>query len=417
MKKFTQILVSLLLMLNTYGQQYVTFSIEAHADDWQLFMSSQIVPDLDNGAKVVFITFTAGDGGNGVAGSGTVPYYLAREKGSMYASKFASDLTAGTIGANPPSQQVTINGHSIVKYVYRNNIVSYFLRLPDGNGDGNGFASTGNKSLKKLNAGSISSISAVDGTTSYSGWNDLVTTIKAIVILETGSGKQGWIKTPSLDAGFNPGDHSDHLYSSVAAQDAVSNANNLPWIGIAEFIDYHTASLSPNLSNSDYQNAAAFFGLCNWGLIENRYSHSFDDGHKSFVWGDYFRVKRVPAGNSPLAKFLEPELAEYTPVPVMPEKGKEEQGLIYIPMVVSISDTVSRNDRSITMYISLFEPGELSTGIYDLQGKSLAQKNIKMQESGLVKMPISNNMKMPGVYLLKNILNNRYFETRKITIK
>ena len=39
----------------------VSYSIQAHQDDWQLFMGSKIMADLNvSGRKVVFITLTAG---------------------------------------------------------------------------------------------------------------------------------------------------------------------------------------------------------------------------------------------------------------------------------------------------------------------------------------------------------------------
>ena len=36
--------------------QTVHFSIQAHQDDWQLFMSSRIIADMTAGSKMVFIT-------------------------------------------------------------------------------------------------------------------------------------------------------------------------------------------------------------------------------------------------------------------------------------------------------------------------------------------------------------------------
>ena len=47
------------------AQLQVTYFVVGDADDWQLFMSNQLVSDLDAGGKTIVITLTAGDEGNG----------------------------------------------------------------------------------------------------------------------------------------------------------------------------------------------------------------------------------------------------------------------------------------------------------------------------------------------------------------
>ncbi|MBK8494112.1 MAG: hypothetical protein IPL50_03190 [Chitinophagaceae bacterium] len=78
--------------------------------------------------------------------------YLAREKGAIYSSKFAADLTTGTAPTDLPAPTIaTINSHNITKYVYKNT-VNYFSRMPDGNLNGSGF-NNNYLSLQKLIAG------------------------------------------------------------------------------------------------------------------------------------------------------------------------------------------------------------------------------------------------------------------------
>lgn len=295
MRKLILMILCFSLAFSIYAQQQVSFSIQGHEDDWQLFMSKNIVEDLSFG-KVVFITFTAGDAGHGnlAYGNGKIPYFLAREKGAVYSSKFASDLNGGEVSDIPLCTNVVVNGHLIAKYVYRNNVVDYFLRLPDGL-DGNGLPSTGNQSLQKLKDSQIKTITAVDNSTVYNGWNDLTQTIKTIILTEKGTDEQVWMNTSSIDRTYNSDDHSDHYYSSQAAQDAVCD---LPWVGIVSWMNYRERNLPGNLSVSEIENASAIFAVYSWSLVESGYVTGFDNSHKRFLPGDYFRITRRPTGGS-----------------------------------------------------------------------------------------------------------------------
>ena len=201
MKRLLILVIIFLSICKVRAQQPVIFSVQGDGDDWQLYMSSKLMVDLNSGGKLVFITLTAGDEGNGNTafnGSAT-PYYLAREKGGVYSAKFANDIVqgSGTPSLLPAAQTVTVNGHGLVKYVYKNT-VSYFLRLPDGNSDGSGFSATGNVSLKKLKDATIGSLTSVDGNNTYSGWADLTSTIEAIINAEKGSNNQVWLNYSRL---------------------------------------------------------------------------------------------------------------------------------------------------------------------------------------------------------------------------
>ena len=77
------------------------------------------------------------------------------------------------------------NGHPIYRVSYRNT-VSYFLRVPDGNPLGTGYSDTGFQSLKRLADGENNMLSAIDGSTVYHGWSDLIATVRAILDYERG---------------------------------------------------------------------------------------------------------------------------------------------------------------------------------------------------------------------------------------
>ncbi|MEJ7679281.1 MAG: hypothetical protein WKG06_15780 [Segetibacter sp.] len=81
------------------------------------------------GSKVVFIITTAGDAGAGET------YWLAREEGSKSSLRFC---LAPLAALSESSGTKEFNQHTI-NYWSVNNATCYFLRLPDGNLDGNGF--------------------------------------------------------------------------------------------------------------------------------------------------------------------------------------------------------------------------------------------------------------------------------------
>ncbi len=298
-----RLLLTVLIFLCLKMQaQPVIYSIQAHQDDWQLFMSSKIVTDLNAGSKVVFITLTAGDGG-----CGNCTYTPSREVGSVYSSKFLADLTTGTAPTDiPAATTVSVNGHNITRYLYKNT-VNYFLRLPDGGLNGNGFPSTGNQSLQRFKNGQFSPMTAVDNTASYANWANLVATIKAIIIAEKITGRQGLIYGASLNttvntsppnATYNPSDHNDHYLSSTAAQEAVS-AGSEAWVGIYYFVDYYSYQLPYNLSSDAYENATIMFGLCTLGITLAEFRNEFTSDHQQWLPMDYFGSFRAPVGNAP----------------------------------------------------------------------------------------------------------------------
>ena len=405
MKQATLLILIFSISMSISAQTEVSFSFQAHQDDWQLFMSSKIVSDLNSGGKVVFVTLTAGDASCGSCTYGsTIPFYVAREIGSVRSAKFAADLAGAVPLAMPDSFRVTINGHSIVKYVYKNT-VNYFLRLPDGNGDGSGFNNTGNVSLQKLKLGMISSISSVEGATSYTSWTDLTNTLKEIFNLEKGSDPQVWLNTASLDPVTNPGDHSDHTYTSIAAQDAVVD---LLWVGINEFVDYYSSGMFANLSASDHANAAAIFAVSNSGLLQNGYIAPFDDAHKGWLPMDYFTVKRTPVLILTFADPGKNNFNNYTARQISP--------FTQIPMVVSVTSPALVK-KDISMIISPFQEGRLATSVYDMAGNLVYKMDTEVKNREALLITLKDAIKESGNYIVRNILNDKYIESRKIVVE
>lgn len=260
-----------------------TFYFSAHPDDFTLFMypyRDVVLPD----ARVVFVFVTAGDAGLGKGPTGK-PYYLARENGSLRGVRFMADAK-DTTTATPTSGRVTVNGHSIQRTAYKNT-VTYFLRLPDGNGDGAGFAGTGNVSLLKLKNSQISRLTAVDGSTSYVGWTDLVTTLKEIVRTQAVGTWNVWLNTHETDLTLNPGDHADHILTGMASE-AIQPI--LPCVNLAYHVGYSTTGLV-NMDADEALNKTGIFANYASGMAEKGYSGAaWDDVHKSWLRGLNYRI-------------------------------------------------------------------------------------------------------------------------------
>jgi len=265
----------------------VSFYFAAHEDDWQLFMNPSAFEDVSrDAAKTVFIHMTAGDAGLGIgAGGRKHPFYLARENGAEMAIRFMAD--ADDIPAKRTAAPMAFNGHSIYRVSYRNT-VTYFLRVPDGNALGTGYADTGFQSLKRLAQGKIDALVAVDGSTAYHGWGDLTATVRSIVDFERGGAAVVQINVAELDARINPNDHSDHLMTARAALDAVSD---LACVRRVSYVDYASAKLAENLHAEARDMASSVFAVTLAGVLAYDHRTSWHHYDESFVGRSYFRVQ------------------------------------------------------------------------------------------------------------------------------
>ncbi len=269
----------------------VSFYFAAHQDDWQLFMNPSAFQDVIGGAaKTVFIHVTAGDAGLGTGtGDRKRPLYLARDNGAEQAVRFMADTEAvpdsGTVSAMP------FNGHPIYRVSYRNT-VSYFLRVPDGSPLGTGYAHTGFQSLKRLADGDNDTLAAVDGSTVYHGWNDLVETLRAIIDYERGQARLVQLNVAELDPHINPGDHSDHL---VTAKAAIAAAGDLSCIRLVSYVDYASSKLPENLDLQQRDMESSVFAVTLAGVQALGQPTSWQHYDNSYVGRNYFRVQEEPA--------------------------------------------------------------------------------------------------------------------------
>jgi hypothetical protein len=263
------------------------FYFAAHEDDWQLFMNPRAFEDvLDAKAKTVFIHFTAGDAGLGVSGAGRrFPYYLARENGAETAIRFMAD--AGRFPVEPAAAPMAFNGHPIRRIAYRNT-VAYFLRVPDGNPKGTGYPETGRQSLQRLATDQISTLAAVDGSTIYFGWADLVATVRNILDYERGNAASVELNVPEPDSRINPNDHSDHLMTAKAALDATKE---LACARRLYYVDYAKSHLPENLSAKDRDLETSVLAVTAAGILALDQTSIWEPYRQSYLGREYFRVE------------------------------------------------------------------------------------------------------------------------------
>ncbi len=259
-----------------------SFFVVAHADDWQLFMNPNAYRDLRNAnARTVIVHTTAGDAG---AGTGRVgrqqPFYLAREEGALRALRFIKSAD-GALGQQTLGEETrTVNGHALTRFASTDGLaVMYFLRLPDGQPSGSGYAATGSQSIRKLKTDG-KPISAVDGSTTYRSWEDLTATLAQLIRQEASGSRSVWVNIADTDTTENPGDHSDHIHTSLAIQDARLKVSTC--INRALFVEYATQNKPATLTGEDLVINAAVWGATTSGIADFDHASTFEPGHN--VW-------------------------------------------------------------------------------------------------------------------------------------
>ncbi len=266
----------------------VSIYLAAHEDDWQLFMNPSAFEDVIGGAaKTVFIHITAGDNGLGSSTGGRKePYYLARENGALDAVRFMADEDKTPISGS--ATPMTFNGHAVYRASYLNTI-AYFLRLPDGNATGMGFAGTGFQSLQRLANGDINKLSAIDGSTAYDGWGDLVATVRDIISYERANAPLLQLNVAETDPRINPQDHSDHLMTARVALDA---AKDMRCVRRVYYVDYASSRLSENLNARERDMQSAVYAVTLAGVMAFDHGTAWQHYDQSFIGRNYYRVEQ-----------------------------------------------------------------------------------------------------------------------------
>lgn len=286
---------------NAPSRDRVSFYFAAHEDDWQLFMNPSAFLDVtDPKTKAVFIHVTAGDAGGGMGNVGRKhPYFLARENGAEFAIRFMADSAAHPSSKSVSSMQ--FGGHLIYGATYKNT-AAYFLRLPDGNPEGSGYQGTGFQSLARLANGDIKELSAIDGSTSYRGWTDLVSTVRAILDYERGDAPAMQLNVAESNESINPGDHSDHRMTARAALEA---AKDLACARRVHYVDYASARLPENLVGQQRDMESSVLAVTAAGILALDHGSIWHPYYRSYLGRNYFRAEEgVGPCRAPVAAAL-----------------------------------------------------------------------------------------------------------------
>ena len=276
---------TLLLGINLLSAQTTRVFGVAHQDDWQLFMNPNVANSIQSAEdKTVIIHLTAGDAGFGM---GNDAFYKAREEGALRAIRFLSNTTEdrSKIGDEMSRSITMIRNHPILTYTYHNTII-YFLRLPDGNGDGSGFPLHNQKSLEKFYNRQVVDFKAIDQSTTYTNKEDLLGTLKEL-ITTMHTGTQLEIHLAELSEDLNVDDHSDHLTTSRFITEATTNHFKGEFY---YYIDYQSANLESNLERSEILINSGAWGATASGLSDHRHASLWDEYHTTYLDRQYYRV-------------------------------------------------------------------------------------------------------------------------------
>lgn len=265
----------------------------AHQDDWQLFMNPAAYRAMDEAhEKAVFIHVTAGDAGRGVSGE-PVPYYLAREEGALRAVRFmanAADSTRGR-GIAMESGKVDIAGHPVMRFAYANAVV-YFLRLPDGNIVNGTVFTPHPQAIDKLRSAAVDAVETIDRSTRYVGWDDLVSTLAAIVERERVEGSGLTLHLAETNEALNPRDHPDHRATALAVEEV---ATRFPCAATHRHDEYATRDRPQNVKGEDYMIDVGTWAATASGLSDNLAGATWESEHNTWIGRSYSRAK-PPSG-------------------------------------------------------------------------------------------------------------------------
>nr|WP_246406479.1 discoidin domain-containing protein [Modestobacter versicolor] len=213
-----------------------TVNVVAHPDDDLFFINPAIARDVTAGRCSTTVFATSGDGGDRAG------YSQGRELGLQAAYADMAGVANSWTAARPTFAGKAV---TVMTLTARPTVQLVYLRLPDGNIDGSGFASAGYGSLEKLYRNQVSSLSTIDAPQQTYTRSALVATLGAALTAASPTA----IRTMDDVHDYGDGDHSDHY--TVARLTAEARAQYLPSVRFNGYLGYPGGYLPENVTGTD----------------------------------------------------------------------------------------------------------------------------------------------------------------------
>lgn len=297
-KKMKISILCLLFSCYMVRAQETSFFVHAHQDDVFYFSAIPLFEKVSAGVKTVSIVVSASDQGahDGVytpdAGIGvTTPFYQARDNGYKRALEYCYTNYNLPLNFNETTSEVVFLGKKIRKWTYGDKITMYFLDLPSGDCcslNMTGHPANNYETIERLKKGSISTITNVTGTTTYT-WKELKNTIKAIFDTEKGTSESNVYST-DINLSNNPNDHADHYISSVLALEAM---DGIVGFNSKQHVDYALSNKIPNLSEENKIKKISTFGAMISGIGAKGYKANRHLSYTNWFTAEYIRDANI----------------------------------------------------------------------------------------------------------------------------
>ena len=143
---------------------------------------------------------------------------------------------------------------------------SFFLRLPDGNRNGNGFPRNQFESLRKLRSNRFAVVHTIDSSTVYTSWQDLTATLGGLVriVADSMAATDIVLHTTDPSVRINPHDHYDHRMAGKLTETLLRSS---AWNG-RYYIGYALGTRAPNRTTLQRQEKLEVFSAYDHAMIQ-----------------------------------------------------------------------------------------------------------------------------------------------------
>jgi hypothetical protein len=119
------------------------------------------------------------------------------------------------------------------------------------------------------------------------GWNDFVNTLAGIIEFEGYLSSVISFNLTDPDPAINPGDHSDHIHTTIAMQQVASTK---PCVNQNLFLSYSSVAKPINVTGDDLYVDVGTWAVTTSGLSDNNTGSNWASDHKKWLGKNYFRT-------------------------------------------------------------------------------------------------------------------------------